>query len=230
MTAVLQGDGRRWRRLATLVVSVATCSSSLLAACGTPEYRFVVNQQEKNSFKLPSNWEVEDVTGAAREGRPAGFAAGTRSLWDVRFTGPEASRPPATQLGQPVENDRLEGEVRAFALSFGDNDALSPGDLRQLVFGFDPLNPSGELQNSVELVAYQPLTVGDGMVGQRVVANVNTAASTGGPARWVTIDASMLLNPAEQKAYWLRMQCSGPCYLQFRQAADEIAKSWSVTR
>ena len=110
-------------------------------------------------------------------------------------------------------------------VSFTDAEDLSVTFARTyLAGGFDPIQPPEPLQNEIELISYQDVAPRDGVVGSRVVYNMQVE-----PGKWTTYDQTSMIDVAARRVYLLEMKCSSACFKQARTQIAEIADSWQVT-
>jgi hypothetical protein len=122
----------------------------------------------------------------------------------------------------------LVGETNVFALNGSDNDGMSQGQARQIVFGFDPLSADPGTPAKFEIVSAVALRPVKGVTGYRVVVNVPDNPAS--PKQWKTVDGSSLFDPAIHRLYTFTLVCESTCYRQNQRLIDEIATSWRVTQ
>jgi len=215
---------RRRRRGAVLALFVALLGVGL-AGCGAPEYRFVSNRKLGSFVRIPSSWAVQDLTADQSQGRVNPLPSGIESVWKLAFvSGDPAS---VDDRGLPAE---VTGRIEVYQVSDYYREQYSISALRStqtVGMSVDPVYPpDGVGSEQVELGAYEQLSVA-GVAGSRSVANLNTA-SDGDEPKWVTQNLTLLFDHDTGRIYVLSMYCSGTCYLENRQAIDEIAASFAV--
>jgi hypothetical protein len=224
LTAERWRGRRRGRPVTAAVLAVAL--AVLGSACGDPAYQFVSNRDQGNFFKVPSSWDLQNITHTQNEGRPEAEPGGILPLWHMVFAADVAGDGLDTDPeGNPTE---LQGSAEIYVIADYYRENFSLSSIRSQLFrGVDPLYPPDELQAKVERVGYEQLTGGEGLTGSRVVANIDLAADGEDP-NWVTMDVSMLFDNRLGRIYVLSMRCTATCYLANRAAIDEVAASWTV--
>jgi hypothetical protein len=215
---------RRRRQGAILAVLVALLGVGL-AGCGAPEYRFVSNRELGSFVRIPSSWAVQDLTANQSEGRVNPMASGIESVWKLAFVSGDPDS--VDDRGLPAE---VTGRVEVYQVADYYRENYSISDLRStLTLGgsVDPVYPpDGVGAEKVELGSYEQLTIGRA-TGSRSVANLNMADGDEDP-KWVTQNLTLLFDNESGRIYVLTMYCSGSCYLENRQAIDEVAASFAV--
>lgn len=197
----------------------------LLAACGQSKYQYVANRSLGSFVRMPTEWEVRDVTTTQGEGRVAALPSGIQSVWKLSFASNGGSEP--DDQGLPTE---VTGKVEVYKISDYYREQYSISALRSsqtVAMSVDPVYPpDGVGSEKVELSAYEKVSA-DGLTGSRSVANINAAKDDKDPA-WVTQDLTVLFDHDAGNIYVLSMYCSGPCYLKYQKTIDAIASSFAV--
>ncbi|SRR5258706_9022679 len=212
---------RRLRALAGLLAVTGLVAS----ACSGSRFHYVNNGKEKIFFKIPQNYGVFNITKTGDDSRPSSAGFETQSIWHVLFDG--SAKPTADNVGAEYPK-ALVGETNVFALNGSDNDGMSQGQARQIVFGFDPLSADPGTPAKFEIVSPVPLRPVDGVTGYRAVVNVPDDPAS--PKKWKTVDGSSLFDPATHRLYTFTLVCESTCYRQNQRLIDEIASSWKVTQ
>lgn len=214
----------RLRRLALLLPALAL----LAAACGEPSYRYVANNSEDVYFKVPKEWELfrfKDENGGRLQ---AAVPDDVEPVWHVAFDASDQPDPehlssvanlPSTPAESPL------GEVRIYQVQGSFNQTLSVGSARQSALGFDPLSVPDDVKDLVEIVTYEPLTLGNGLQGSRVVFNVRNPDEP-----WQTFDVTTMFDPSAFRYYVLTVGCSAECFEANKNDIYEVTSSWKVDR
>ena len=207
------------------VAALLALLGPVLAACGTPEYRFVSNRELGSFVRIPSTWAVQDLTENQSQGRVNPLPSGIQSVWKLAFVSGDPDS--VDEQGLPAE---VTGRIEVYQVSDYYREQYSISALRStqtIGMSVDPVYPpDGVGSERVELGAYEQLSVG-GVAGSRSVANLNTATEDADPT-WVTQNLTLLFDHDSGRIYVLSMYCSGTCYLENRQAIDEVAASFAV--
>ena len=156
---------RRLRAVAGLLLVTGLVAS----ACSGSRFHYVNNGKEKIFFKVPHDYGVFNITKTGNDTRPSSAGFETQSVWHVLFDG--SSKPAANNVGASYPK-AVVGETNVFALNGSDNDGMSQGQARQIVFGFDPLSADPGTPAKFEIVSAVALRPIDGVTGYRVVVNL----------------------------------------------------------
>lgn len=212
---------RRLRVVAGLLAVTGLVASS----CSGSRFHYVNNGKENIFFKVPHDYGVFNITATGENERPSSAGFETQSVWHVLFDG--SAKPAQANVGADYPKN-LVGETNVYALNGSDNDGMSQGQARQILFGFDPLSADPGTPAKFEIVSTAPLHPVAGVTGYRVVVNVPDDPAA--PKHWKTIDGSSLFDPATHRLYTFTLLCESTCYRQNQRLIDEIASSWKVTQ
>jgi hypothetical protein len=207
---------------------MAAAMALVLAACGSPEYEFVSNRDFGNFFKVPSVWDVGDVTETEKEGRPAEQPDGIQLVWHMQFKSTNDAVSYEELEGGQVPND-VVGDVEIYTISEYHKQTKSLSEFRAqrfIIGGVDPLFPPEDLASAIRLVQVNEAT-SDTLHGSRVVTNVNVSGDEANPV-WVTVDLSTRFDAISGEVHSLRMWCTSACYEANRSRIDAVATSWKV--
>jgi hypothetical protein len=214
----------RLRRLALVVPAAAV----VLAACGEPSYRYVANNAEDVYLKVPREWELFRFQGEDDGRVQAEVPDDVEPVWHVAFDASEEPDPehlasvanlPTTPAEDPL------GELRIYQVQGNFNQTLSVAGARQSALGFDPLSIPDDVKDLVEIVDYQPLELGNGLQGSRVVFNVRNRDEP-----WQTFDVTTMFDPSAFRYYVLTVGCSAECFKANEKDIYEVTSSWKVDR
>ena len=126
----------------------------LLAACGQSKYQYVANRSLGSFVRMPSGWEVRDVTATQGDGRVAALPSGIQSVWKLSFASNGGSEP--DDQGLPAE---VTGKVEVYKINDYYREQYSISALRSSQPGamsVDPVYPpDGVGSEKVELSAYE---------------------------------------------------------------------------
>ncbi len=210
-------------RRALLVGSLALLVG--LVGCGESQYQYVANRSLGSFVRMPTRWEVLDVTASQGDGRVTALPSGIQSVWKLAFSSVGGAAD--DEKGLPTE---VTGRVEVYQISDYYREQYSISALRStqtVSVSVDPVYPPDEVgSETIELSAYKKLSR-DGLTGSRSVANINTAEDGEDPA-WVTQDLTVLFDQDGGKIYVLSMYCSGSCYLKYQKTIDTVATSFAV--
>ncbi|WP_395107439.1 hypothetical protein [Actinomadura sp. SCN-SB] len=201
-----------------------------LSGCGSPDYHYVKNSEQKTYFKVPSEWHridqrtldgilsADDPDSAAARARP-------RLVWSVAYDAHEVPHP--THLyGVASDQPFVWAVVRP--LSKKEQDAVSLDMLRDT---FLPVTENGRAELAqrggqlagFELTRDQVLTPGGGLRGVRTTFNYRLPTSPD----LQTFDVTAYVSDAG-RLYVMVLRCSTRCFHQRAAELDAIARSFTV--
>ncbi|MBW0118686.1 hypothetical protein [Pseudonocardia abyssalis] len=213
------------RSVAALVVAVV--GTLLTVSCGSPEYNYVANSDDRTYVRLPVAWQAVDETELATSlGLDPSLTADEQGIWlegydadqlpsSTHLLGPHAPAPTGLLLVQDVPQP-MRGQY-------------SLDRLRDL---FQPTSASGRQQlasnpgtalSDFALLADEVLTPGDGIRGVHVVYRYRVA---GGPMQ--VFDKTAYVNDDASKLYVFVARCSSECYGQRQQEIERVVSSFTV--
>jgi hypothetical protein len=212
--------------VAVLVVVVALGA----AACGTPEFTYVKNSDQKTYFRVPRDWRetgTDTLDNVLSGTNPDSATAEMRQKlwWSVAY---DASAYPTAEH---LLTDRVTAEPIVYArvaqLTKTQQNAVSLDLLRNV---FLPVTADAReaaagtiALTDFELVHDEVLTQSGGLHGVRVIFDYVLG---GGVLH--TFDQTALVNNDGSKLYLLIIRCSTSCYRERSGELDEIAKSFTV--
>jgi hypothetical protein len=199
----------------------------LTVACGSSEFTYVSNSDERTYVRLPVEWrEVDPTELATALGLDPGVPAEDQGVWlegydadllpsTAHLLGPHAPAPtglvlvqdiPVTMRGQ-YSLDRLRDLFQP----------VSPTGREALA-----ANPMATLTN-FSLLVDEVLTPGDGIRGVHVVYRYRVG---GGPVQ--VFDKTAYVNDDASKLYLFVARCSSECYGQRQPEIDRVVSSFTV--
>jgi hypothetical protein len=223
-------------RLTALALTVAA-ATSLLGACGSPDYEYVRNTEARTAFKVPIEWTVFDE--ATLQGEQAGPPVDTPDpvQWLI---GLDADPSPTvehvlTQGG--YYSDYPQGIAAVLQLTAQQRDGINYGALRNLILPIDQIQDQVG-REAVQVLAYDDRIEKDGFRGLHMEAQIWASALEGDVAtdggsilfddRFVQISQTAYMDPASDKVYVLAVLCSAECYSRNRGDIESVIDSWAV--
>ena len=200
----------------TAVVGVALAGALVVGACGSNNYRYINNAQEKTFFRVPSDWELYRVRQDAATDRPSPDTT-SAGPWHVVF---DSSKAPNVSHADEDDPAAPVGRALVINVDASTGDQLSPAELRTRLFGADPLQ---DTTGSIEVIDFKPLSMANGLRGSRVVFNRQLA-----DGNWVTTDNSSLVNAAGTKVYVFEVKANSKAFKDDRTQINQIVDSWQV--
>jgi hypothetical protein len=224
-------------RLTAFALTVAT-ATSVLAACGPPDYEYVRNTEARTAFKVPIEWTVFDE--ATLQGEQAGPPVDTPDPVEW-LIGLDADPVPTvehvlTQGG--YYSDYPQGIAAVLRLTEQQRDGINYGALRNLIVPIDAIQDQVG-REAVAFLTYDDRVEKDGYRGLHFEAQIwasalaSTDAALGGPDvffddRFVQISQTAYMDPASDKVYVLAVLCSAECYGRNRGDIESVINSWAV--
>jgi hypothetical protein len=213
--------------VAALMMVVAVAFGA--AACGTPEFTYVKNSDQKTYFRVPHDWRetgTDTLDNALSGTNPDSATAEMRQKlwWSVAY---DASAYPTADH---LLTDRVTAEPIVYArvaqLTEPQQNAVSLDLLRNV---FLPVTDEAReaaagtiALTDFELVHDEVLSQSGGLHGVRVIFDYGL----GGVLH--TFDQTALVNTDGSKLYLLIIRCSTSCYRDRSGELGEIAKSFTV--
>ena len=210
-----------------LLLSTVAALVAVLAGCGSPEYTYVTNSEDRTYVKLPTTWrQIDEQALTDAIGIDPAISEEERGLWlagydadsapsPMHLFGPSAPAPAAIVAVQQVP-ETVRGQYSLDKL----RDLFYPVTAESR----DPaaLDPTSDLPDFA-LVSDEVLTPGDGLRGVRSVFRYRI---DGGPLQM--IDQTNYLNDDASKLYMLFVRCSTECYEKRQQEIDGVVSSFTV--
>ena len=224
----LRRGGRRWAVGAVAFLSVF----ALLAGCGTPEFRYVSNPDEKTYFKVPNAWHEID-SGAVDEGfsgsvNPDSATAMIQKQlrWSSAFDAAEDPMP--EHMTRIISSPDPVLYVTIRHQTPGEQDITSFDAMRDFFLPVTANTRAQAEQAGVSLsgfeLLYDEVLKGDGgLHGVRIVFNYEF------PTGVVhTFDQTAYSNQDSTILYFLLIRCTATCYRERAVELDNIATSFTV--
>jgi hypothetical protein len=223
-------------RLRALVSTVAA-ATSILGACGSPDYEYVRNTEARTAFKVPIEWTVFDE--ATLQGEQGGPPVDTPDPVEW-LIGLDAHPSPTvehvlTQTG--YYSDYPQGIAAVLRLTTQQRDGINFGALRNLIVPIDSIQDRVG-REAVAFLSYDDRVVKDGFRGLHFEAQIWASAlesdvTAGGPNvffddRFVQMSQTAYMDPASDKVYVLAVLCSAECYGRNRGDIESVINSWAV--
>ena len=210
-----------------LLLSTVAALVAVLAGCGSPEYTYVTNSEDRTYVKLPTTWrQIDERALTDAIGIDPAISEEERGLWlagydadsspsPLHLFGPSAPAPAAIVAVQQVP-ESVRGQYSLDKL----RDLFYPvtAESRDAA----ALDPTSDLTDFA-LVSDEVLTPGDGLRGVRSVFRYRI---DGGPLQM--IDQTNYLNDDASKLYMLFVRCSTECYEKRQQEIDGVVSSFTV--
>lgn len=211
-----------------VTVLIAALLGTLLAvACGSSEFTYVSNPDDRTYVRLPAEWQAIDQGELATAlGLDPGVPAAEHGVWmegydadllpsPAHLIGPHAPAPTGLVLVQDIPAP-MRGQY-------------SLDRLRDL---FQPVSPTGRealaadpagLLTDFSLLADEVLTPGDGIRGVHVVYRYRIS---GGPMQ--VFDKTAYVNDDASKLFLFVARCSAECYGQRQDEIARVVSSFTV--
>jgi hypothetical protein len=199
----------------------------LTVACGSPEFTYVSNSDDRTYVRMPTEWRAVDQTELATAlGLDPSVPAEDHGVWlqgydadllpsPAHLIGPHAPAPTGLVLVQDVPGP-LRGQY-------------SLDRLRDL---FQPVSPTGRealaadpaaTLTNFSLLVDEVLTPGDGIRGVHVVYRYRIG---GGPMQ--VFDKTAYVNDDASKLFLFVARCSAECYGQRQDEIARVVSSFTV--
>jgi len=198
----------------------------LLLSCAKPSTTLVSGLPQGSALTLPKGWQMVDLKAQSSD----------LTLNNPLNVGPEvvdarAFSPDPTELsaGKIIfDGTAPYGILHIRQFSQEQIAETSIRDLRDGVFPFDKTlakNPA-----YIKVITQEPVTGGNAF-GEHLVFSVRlpSSATTDGVEKSVTIDQTVLLDPATQQVSVLFVACNSDCFEEFQPQIDGIVNSWRTT-
>lgn len=229
-----RGTGRRRVRAparAALVLAAVLAGPAGIAGCGSPEYTYVTNSQQRLYLKVPSSWHRIDGN-ALRSAETSGAESGSQQAkliealtWSVAY---DAAAPsPSHVFGGLVLAPVVYAKVQQ--LTEPARSAVSFDLLRNFLLPVtdaarEQAAKSGSGLSGFELISDQVVTPSPGIRGVHVVFNYAVGPFV------QTFDQTALVNDDASRLYLLLVRCSAQCYSQRHQELDAVVSSFTVRK
>lgn len=200
---------------------------AVLVGCGTPEFTYVTNSDDRTYVKIPSTWrpvdqrQLDDALGVD----PAVDAVDL-GIWHAGYdAGPAPS--PANLIGWQATAPAAFIGVRHIPPS-----RRGQYSLDVLRDQFYPVSPAARQQLAADptagltdfaLLADEVLTPGTGLRGVHAVFRYRIE---GGPLQ--IIDETVYLNDDASTLYMFLVRCSTVCYVERQQEIESVVSSFTV--
>jgi hypothetical protein len=217
-------------------------SAVMLTACGSPDYTYVKNSNDKLYFKVPATWERIDQGALDSEqfADPESSTARVQKAlnWSIAYDadtdpsprhifGPHAEEPVVYARVQRLLADEQLAGLGGIASNFSRRGEISFDKMHDVVLPVTSTARQAAAQQGIalpgfELLIDEVITPGDGLRGVHSVFNyrVNGVVQT--------FDQTVLANDDASKEYLLLVRCSARCYREQSDEISTITKSMTV--
>lgn len=225
---------------------VAATAVFAVAACSTPEYRYVTNSTTGTYLKVPHSWaeykqsqlvDAEaDAARKAQEQTPTAVDSFLDQLaqWRVAF---DADPVPSPEHAIQVTSEAPIVDVRVLALNDLQRDQFSMSDLRNLFVPYDKLKKEAEeeaaqkpvltptVTTKFRSISEEELAPEGGLRGIRLQFELRSQP----PEDTVYLfDQTALLDSKTQRLYVLLIRGSEKEFLDHSEALNAVAESFTV--
>lgn len=199
-------------------------------ACGTPEFTYVKNSQEKTYFKVPHGWREiatesldHDITGVNPDSAAA--TAVKQLWWSVAYDAAEDPTP--DHLLTTGVTDEPIVYARVATLTESQQNMVSLDALRNVLLPVtDEAREAAAATmplSGFELLRDEVIEPENGLHGVRVVFDYELAFGV-----LHTFDQTVLVNNDGSKLYLMIIRCTSSCYRERSGELDTIATSFTV--
>ncbi len=220
------------RRIIGVVLAMAG-AVALVAGCGTPQFNYISNADEKTYFKVPSGWHeidesaIDDAFTAGDNPDSATAAIRKQLRWSAAFDA--ATDPMPEHMTSLVTTDEPVLYVTVRHLTRGEQGVVSFDAMRDFFLPVTEGERSRIAQlgtpqlESFELLQDEVLTPNGGLRGVRVVFNYEFPTGV-----LHTFDQTAYANHDSSVLYFLLIRCTARCYRERAVELDGIATSFTV--
>jgi hypothetical protein len=197
----------------------------LLVSCARPSTTLVSGLPEGSALTLPQGWQMVDLKAQSSDltlNNPLNVGP---EVVDARAFSPDPNELSAGKI--IFDGTAPYGFLHIRQFSQEQLAETSIRDLRDGVFPFD--ETLAKTPAFVKVITQEPLTGGN--FGEHLVFSVRlpSAATSDGVEKSVTIDQTVLLDPATQQVSVLFVACDSDCFEEFQPQIDGIVNSWRTT-
>jgi hypothetical protein len=213
-----------------MLLALAAALPLVLAGCGTAEYHYVKNSEQKTYFKVPSDWRridqgALDNTLGGEDPNSAAARALAKLRWQVAYDA-HTTPSPVHLYGAASDQPFVYAVIRP--LTKEEQGAVSLDQLRN---AFLPTTPDVRAQlerqgvaTNFELTRDQVLTPGGGLRGVRTTFNYRLLPYS--PVLQ-TFDVTAYASD-KGRLYVMVVRCSARCFNERAEELNAIAQSFTV--
>lgn len=216
-----------WVRAAAVSVVAA---GLVLAGCSTVSgYTYLSHRQSSGSnlyFKVPSSWTVFSQQQIIDSENGVLNQTQIKQIENGGFITTFVGAHGATVADSTVINGNYpSGIVEAQPLSAEQQDEMSFANMRSVLLGTDPLNPSSGSTDTYNVLSYSTFTRTGGFRGNQMVVNI-----TNQKGAVATFNQVAMVDSQTEFLYVIAVSCKASCYAANQGLITQVIKSWSVTQ
>lgn len=199
-------------------------AAALLAGCvGADETRLLLADDAAVQLELPAAWQVfgddalESELTADSDEAAADLALQKQLTTTYGFLGA-----PSGSLEDMFDPTSVHPWGFARRVALPPTTPYSRAELRSIVLGFDPLEPTAGERIELTVLEQQTIEHGDGLFGERLVYELRFGEER------VTTDQTIVRDLVDGSIYQLVLACDAACYQANRTTIDGIVTSWAI--